>query len=239
MEEVPQESTRLCSEMRYSEILCEFGIVFSEWLFQIQLDRQAQVTVANKTGCTRHVDSGSRLAYAVEVQVVEGCDGCEVLGSGFDRTATGPPPDLKQCIVWWVDTTDDRRCKLLEVVDISTSLGPEQVECLRDFLAEHHQAFCIESGQCSEMKLVQVEIDIEGEFPPQQPVCHMRFAVRQKVAKQLKDMQQSSVIQPSCSPWASPVVMVQKKDRGLRLTAGPSMLSPSQTCTHYSELMIC
>ena len=38
------------------------------------------------------------------------------------------------------------------------------------------------------------------------------FAVRQEVAKQLKDMQQAGVLQPSSSPWASPVVMVRKND---------------------------
>ena len=38
----------------------------------------------------------------------------------------------------------------------------------------------------------------------------MPFAVRQEVAKQLQDMQESAVIQPSSSPWASPVVMIRK-----------------------------
>ena len=40
----------------------------------------------------------------------------------------------------------------------------------------------------------------------------MPFAVREEVAQQLKDMQRNGVAQPSSSPWASPVVMVRKKD---------------------------
>ena len=44
------------------------------------------------------------------------------------------------------------------------------------------------------------------------PARRMPFAVRQEVARQLKNMQQAGVIQPSSSPWASPVVMVGKKD---------------------------
>jgi len=40
----------------------------------------------------------------------------------------------------------------------------------------------------------------------------MPFTVRQEVARQLKRMQETDVIQPSNSPWASPVVLVRKKD---------------------------
>ena len=40
----------------------------------------------------------------------------------------------------------------------------------------------------------------------------MPFTVKEEVAQQLKAMQEAHVIQPSTSPWASPVVMVRKKD---------------------------
>ena len=45
----------------------------------------------------------------------------------------------------------------------------------------------------------------------------MPFTVRQEVARQLKMMQETGVIQPSNSPWASPVVLVRKKDGTHRL----------------------
>ena len=44
----------------------------------------------------------------------------------------------------------------------------------------------------------------------------MPFAVRLEVARQLDEMQSRGVIQPSSSPWASPVVLVRKKDGSLR-----------------------
>lgn len=40
----------------------------------------------------------------------------------------------------------------------------------------------------------------------------MPFSVRQEVAKQLHEMQEAGVVTPSSSPWASPVVLVRKKD---------------------------
>ena len=36
--------------------------------------------------------------------------------------------------------------------------------------------------------------------------------MRAEVAKQLRSMQEAGVVQPSSSPWASPVVMVRKRD---------------------------
>ena len=42
------------------------------------------------------------------------------------------------------------------------------------------------------------------------------FAVRDEIACNLQEMQDANVIQPSNSFWASPVVLVRKKDRTLR-----------------------
>ena len=44
----------------------------------------------------------------------------------------------------------------------------------------------------------------------------MSFVVRQEIAKLLKQMEANGVIQPSKSPWSSPVVLVQKKDGSYR-----------------------
>jgi len=59
---------------------------------------------------------------------------------------------------------------------------------------------------------VAMGIDTEGSAPCKQPPRRMPFVVRQEVAKQLHDMQRNGVIQPSSSPWSSPVVMVRKRD---------------------------
>ena len=88
-------------------------------------------------------------------------------------------------------------------------IGDLKPEELLAFLANHHEAFSLE-GQHGETGLVQLEINT-GESPPKrQPFWRMLFAARQEVAKQLDRMQRDGVIQPSQSPWASPVVLVQK-----------------------------
>lgn len=57
-----------------------------------------------------------------------------------------------------------------------------------------------------------MEIDIGSAHPKKQRVRRLPFALRHVVAQQLKDMQQQGVIEPSKSPWASPVVLVKKRD---------------------------
>ena len=57
-----------------------------------------------------------------------------------------------------------------------------------------------------------------GDAPPKKlPVRKVPFTVRKELARQLQSMEQANVIQPSHSPWASPMVLVWKKDNSLRL----------------------
>ena len=58
---------------------------------------------------------------------------------------------------------------------------------------------------------------ITGDAPPiKQPSRPIPVASQHEVRKLLDEMLQKYVIQPSASPWASPVVLVQKKDGTMR-----------------------
>ena len=60
--------------------------------------------------------------------------------------------------------------------------------------------------------MIRLEIDTSNASPIKQPIRRMPYAAKEEVARQLRRMQQMQVVQPSKSPWASPVVLVQKKD---------------------------
>ena len=94
-----------------------------------------------------------------------------------------------------------RREKLLETIE----------------LPPHHDVFGLEDGERGETDLVRMEIDTGDASPRKQPPRRMPFAVRQELARQLMSMYQNRVIQPSCLPWSSPVVMVRKEDGSHRL----------------------
>ena len=61
-----------------------------------------------------------------------------------------------------------------------------------------------------------MNIDTGDAMPIRQAPCRTPFAVRCEVARHLQQMQENGVIQPSSSPWASPIVLVRKKDGTMR-----------------------
>ena len=79
-------------------------------------------------------------------------------------------------------------------------------------IIENHDVFSLDVYDRGETDVLQMDIDTEGTLPRRQSACRMLFAVRPEVTKQIQEMQESGVIQPSKSPWVSPVVMVKKKD---------------------------
>ena len=104
-----------------------------------------------------------------------------------------------------------RRQRVEEVLDVSGVPAQEKEELL-ELMQQHHTVFSLEDGERGETNLVEMQIDTGDARPCRQRLRRMPFAVRQEVSKQLRSMQSSGVIQPSDSPWSSPVVMVRKKD---------------------------
>ena len=56
-----------------------------------------------------------------------------------------------------------------------------------------------------------------GDNPPiQQPVRRTPFALHEKMEELMQNMMAQGVIQHSSSPWASPLVIVEKRDGSYR-----------------------
>ena len=77
---------------------------------------------------------------------------------------------------------------------------------------EKHEVFALEEDEKGETNLVQMMVDTGGAPPKKQRPYRLPFAAREEVARQIKKMEDAGVIRPSKSPWASPIVLVRKKD---------------------------
>lgn len=64
--------------------------------------------------------------------------------------------------------------------------------------------------------MIELHINTGDAVPRKYLVGRVPFAVRDEIAHNLQEMQAANVIQPSSSPWASPVVLVWKRDGTLR-----------------------
>ena len=118
---------------------------------------------------------------------------------------------------------DQLGCKKVSAMLEKTDLHELERTQLQQLLEDHNQAFSMEDSECGKTKFVEMEINTCDSIPKKQRVQKMLFAMRREVAKQLKTMQKTGVIQPASSLWASPVV-VQKKDGNHRF------------CEDYREL---
>ena len=83
---------------------------------------------------------------------------------------------------------------------------------LLTLLQDNHETFCLDDADRGETDLVEMHSETGEAFLKRQRARRMPFAVRTEVTMQLKKMQDTRVIRPSSSPWASPVVMVHNRD---------------------------
>ena len=93
-------------------------------------------------------------------------------------------------------------------------LSPLQQQ-LKDLFREFSDVFSQGEDDLGSTPLLENTIETHGP-PLRQPYRRQNPAVRREEMAQVQQMLASDVIRPSNSPWASPEVMVRKKDGSLR-----------------------
>ena len=101
------------------------------------------------------------------------------------------------------------------VEDLNLShLSRKQQADLFSVLKKHH--VWPQSGQLGTTHLVEHPIDVQGAHPVRQRPYRVPETKRQQIAKEIQKMLLSNVIQPSCSPWSSPVLLLEKPNGEFR-----------------------
>ena len=88
---------------------------------------------------------------------------------------------------------------------------------LEEVLLEFLEAFARTDEDLGGTDAVQHRIDTGNAPPVRQPPRRIPVHLREEVDKMISDMLDKDVIRPSKSPWASPVVLVKKKNGDIRL----------------------
>ena len=99
--------------------------------------------------------------------------------------------------------------------DIPSNLSSAQHSDLMRVLNEYSDLFIDEVQLLDGTTKIQHEINTHGG-PIRQPSRRQNPKVREEEEKQVKEMLENGIIRPSSSPWASPIVLVKKKDGSLR-----------------------
>ena len=96
---------------------------------------------------------------------------------------------------------------------LSADLSSRDRQTILDTLLQFADVFDESLGHT---KVIQHTIDTGNSAPIRQYPRRLPYAHRAETRTQVQDMLKQGVIQPSCSPWASPIVLVKKKDGSYR-----------------------
>ena len=99
--------------------------------------------------------------------------------------------------------------------EIPGELSGTQGQELQELLEEFKDVFVGKDFRLGSTGVVEHEIHTRGP-PIRQPFRRQNPEVRRQEQEQLKEMLDEGIVRPSSSPWASPVVMVKRKDGALR-----------------------
>lgn len=95
-------------------------------------------------------------------------------------------------------------------------LNPTEQEQLRKLLEDYSDVFAAEGKPLGRTNLVQHKIHTGDHCPIKQRPRRAPLGQEDVIQRELDSMLEQGVITPSNSPWASPVVLVKKKDGSVR-----------------------
>ena len=104
--------------------------------------------------------------------------------------------------------------KIIDEIEIP--MDEDQKRRIEALLKKNLEVFATDEKPFGHTDLVKHEIITDQQIPIKQPVRRIPFHLKEAAEKEVQRMLDKDVIEPSNSPWASPVVLVRKKDGSLR-----------------------
>ena len=108
-------------------------------------------------------------------------------------------------------------CKNIDVDLSASALSPEQVNQVKDVLTRMSYVFSKGSTDLGNTSEIAHEIRLTDDIPIKDPYRRVPAAQLDEFRVAVQDLLEAGVIRESKSPYASPVVLVRKKDGRLRV----------------------
>ena len=193
------------------EALEPLGLCAHESLMTVS-DGIALIPLQNFQGVSVKLDKGTPLGMVQP---------CKPLCQDLAQPGEGPslPDSLGGGLcahVKALPNTPERYQRLLEALELPEELGNDEMKQLKELLRESADVFALDDSELGCTDLVRHVIDTGDHSPLRQPPHRTPMVYRDKIEQLVDEMQGRGIIRPSTSPWASPVVLVPKKDGSLR-----------------------
>lgn len=116
-----------------------------------------------------------------------------------------------------INTPEAREKEPPTLLDFSESTAPEEAKSrVRELVGLYQHAFSTSNVDIGRSKIVEHRIPLKETNPVNERYRRIPPSQYEEVRKHLKEMRDADVIRESFSPYASPVVLVRKKDGSLR-----------------------
>ncbi|PIK33467.1 Retrovirus-related Pol polyprotein from transposon [Apostichopus japonicus] len=123
-----------------------------------------------------------------------------------------------------VSAVSTKRCEQGEVPQHVTGLleaedgymNDEQRALLKELVTDYADVFARSSADLGYTTVAQHKIDTDNARPVKQPARRVPVQQREVERELLQQMLDAGVVEPSSSPWASPIVLVKKKNGSTR-----------------------
>ena len=114
------------------------------------------------------------------------------------------------------DNDPERYHKLKALALPDSKLNIEELNELKSLLREFTDVFALDNSKLDCTSIVHHAMDTGDSKPIKQQPYRTPIVWRDTIKQMVDEMQKQGVVQPSKSPWASPVVLVPKRDGSLR-----------------------
>ncbi|UYV69036.1 K02A2.6-like, partial [Cordylochernes scorpioides] len=159
---------------------------------------RAVLWVTNSTHQSQVIPSDMKIGTMQDLEVgsISNLDACSEI-AGKDEVTS---PDVRECLISMIST------------DLEETKKNRLLTCLNEFsdiFDFEKKSFPVSGG-------IKHKIDTSDYPPVRQRPYRVSPAERRVIQSEVEKMMETKIIRPSSSPWASPVILVRKKDGSLR-----------------------
>ena len=177
--------------------------------------RNVSVVLRNLTGKPVHLPAGRPVAQVVAANAIPDATPSPEFLKKLEEMEPDPTPPKKLSI-------EERQKLLLELLRKDGHLNklkewpPELALKFERMLMEHHNIFSLEPNEIGCTDATEHVIELLDTEPFKEWFRHIAPPLVEEVWEHLQEMLDGGAIRPSQSPWCNAVVLVRKKDGGLR-----------------------
>ena len=103
--------------------------------------------------------------------------------------------------------TPERYETLMQLLDLPDDIGSCEVDKFNELMKKSTDVFALNDTELGCTNVVSHKIDTGNHPPIKQMPYRTPMVYRDKISQMVNEMEQRGIVQPSSSPWASPVVL--------------------------------